>query len=138
MTLPTRRQVSRPAPLDAAAIGASLVCLVHCLLLPILMALMPAISHVVQPPESIHVAVFLLAVPISAIAMLRGHRRHGLRLPAIMGALGLIFIGTGAAGGVWALTETGLTVAGSAMLAIGHAANWRLKARKSQSARFQS
>jgi hypothetical protein len=70
--------------------------------------------------------------------MLRGHRRHGLRLPAIIGALGLVFIGGGAAGGAWALTETGLTVAGSAMLAIGHAANWRLNARKSRSVRFQS
>jgi hypothetical protein len=96
MTSPTRRKTPRPAPLDAAAIGASFVCLVHCLLLPLVMAALPAISHFLQPPEALHVAAFLIAVPVSALAMLRGHRRHGLHLPAVIGGLGLILIGTGA------------------------------------------
>lgn len=129
MTSPKRGRPPRSAHLDAAAIGASFACLVHCLLLPLVLALAPAASHLVQLPDYLHAAVFFFALPVSALAMLRGYRRHGLRLPAVVGALGLILIGAGAAGGLWTLTETGLTVAGSALLAIGHAINWKLKAR---------
>lgn len=130
MTLPKVGAPSRARNLDAAAIGAAFACLVHCLVLPLMVALAPAASHLVQPPEYLHALAFLVALPISALAMLRGYRRHGLRVPSFVGVVGLILIGTGTTGGVWALTETGLTVGGSALLAIGHALNWRLGARR--------
>jgi hypothetical protein len=115
--------------LDAAAIGASAACLVHCLMLPLLFAALPAASRLLSLPESFHLAAFAFAVPASAIAMGTGYRHHGALLPAGFGAIGLLLIGIGALGGLELLLETGVTVAGSLLLATGHLGNWRLRAR---------
>lgn len=125
----TRSGVSYTAWLDAAAIGASAACLVHCLALPLLFAALPAASYLLQLPESFHLGAFLFAIPASALAMSAGYRRHGAMLPGGFGAVGLILIGAGALGGFELMLETGVTVVGSVLLAVGHVGNWRLRAR---------
>lgn len=123
--------LSRPKPsaalLDGAAIAVSFACLVHCLLLPLLFALLPAASQAFGLPEFFHLAAFLFAVPASGLAMTAGYRLHGALLPALMGAIGLVLIGLGALGGFELMLETGVTVAGSLLLAVGHVRNWRLR-----------
>lgn len=115
--------------LDIAAIGTSAACLIHCLMLPLLFAALPALSAIIGLPESIHAIAFLLAVPASVGAMIGGHRRHGSNHPAIMAASGLALMGVGALGGFKLMLETGLTVAGSVTLAVAHLNNWRLRRR---------
>ncbi|MCJ8156246.1 MerC domain-containing protein [Sphingomonas sp. LaA6.9] len=112
---------------DGAAIGASALCLAHCLGLPVLIAMLPALADLLAFPESFHLAAFAFALPASGIALLAGYRRHGLLLPAIMGAVGLLLIGWGATGGHRIAIETGLTVLGSLLLAMGHIWNWRAR-----------
>lgn len=112
---------------DGAAIGASIACLIHCLGLPLLITLAPAIGAVVALPHWFHLAGFACALPASAIAMHRGYRRHGMILPFAAAAIGLTLIGLGAFGGFRVLVETGLTVAGSVALVAGHLGNWRLR-----------
>lgn len=111
---------SRP---DATAIVLSLMCLVHCLVLPLAIALIPAATHFLDLPEEVHAMIFFVAVPISAMAVLMGQKRHGLWLPAIIAAMGLILIGTGAFGGLSLLLETGISVVGSLLLLVAHAVN---------------
>lgn len=113
--------------LDGLAIAASTACLVHCLLLPILFALLPAASAFLRVPEGFHVAAFLLAVPASAMAMRSGYRHHGIVLPAAFALVGLILLGLGALGGLGFLVEAGTSVIGSLLLAFGHLSNWRLR-----------
>ena len=113
--------------LDLAAVGASLACLIHCLLLPLLFAALPAITLLVKVPESFHLSAFLFAVPASAAAMLSGYRHHGAAHPLAMAAVGLALIGAGALGGFRLVFETGLSVAGSVILAAAHVRNWRLR-----------
>jgi hypothetical protein len=113
--------------LDGFAIGTSAFCLIHCLALPLVFALMPAAVAVLGTPEWFHLAAFVVAVPASAIAMRSGYRHHGMLLPLILAALGLFLIGLGAVGGFRILLETGVTVAGSLLLATGHLRNWRLQ-----------
>lgn len=119
--------------LDMLAIGASAACLVHCLFLPLLFAVLPSVSRLLNLPEGLHLGAFLLAIPASAFAMRTGYRQHGIVHPALLGGLGLVLLGVGALGGMRLLVETGLTVIGSVLLAIAHLRNWRL-----QSAAFRT
>ncbi|RJF93331.1 MerC domain-containing protein [Sphingomonas cavernae] len=112
---------------DAAAIGASAICLIHCLALPVLIAALPALADLLHLPERFHLAALALALPMSALALAAGWRRHGLWLPLVTGILGLLLLGWGALGGHAVAAETGLTVVGSILLTVGHVANWRAR-----------
>lgn len=112
---------------DRLAIGSSVACLIHCLVLPLAIAIAPALAKMVRATEGLHLLIFLFAVPASALAMLAGYRRHGLIIPALMALLGLALIGAGALAGVRFAIESSVTVAGSLVLAAAHL--WNLRAR---------
>ncbi len=116
--------------LDRLAIGASAACLAHCLLLPLLIAALPAASRMIELPETFHVYAFAAAVSISALAMRAGYLRHGLRLPAALGLTGLALLGTGALAGLEGLPEVGATLAGSTILTMAHLRNWQLSSSR--------
>jgi hypothetical protein len=112
---------------ERAAIGASMLCLVHCLALPLLLAALPALSGVLHLPESIHLWILLFAIPSSLLALLSGRAGHGLSYPIAIGVAGLILLGIGAIPLSRSAFETPVTVAGSLMLAAAHILNWRLR-----------
>jgi hypothetical protein len=118
--LPKRQQL-----LDSLAIGASTLCLVHCLALPALLILAPALAAYLAIPEEFHLLALIVAVPTSLIALSTGYRRHGQRWPGaiIVPGLLLMLLGLVAASTIWA--ETAFTVTGAILLAVGHAINWR-------------
>lgn len=117
---------------DLVAMTASAACLVHCLLLPIVLALAPAMSALAGLPEQLHLVAFCVAVPVSGWAMVRGYRLHGLATPALIGAWGIVALAFGSLGGFRWLVETGFTVIGSLLLGAAHLQNWRLgKGRES-------
>ena len=121
--------ILRPAPgrdmLDGLAVCASIVCMVHCLALPLLLAALPAIATWFDPGETFHVAVLAFAVPTSALALIGGWRLHHAIPPMILGASGLVLMTLGIVFGGRAAIETMLSVSGSLMLAFAHVANWR-------------
>lgn len=113
--------------LERAAVGASALCLIHCIGLPLLLATLPALSSFISIPESFHVWILAFAVPSSALALFTGRHHHRRAYPLIIGAIGLILLATGALvllGGRW---ETPATIIGSLCLASAHVANWRLR-----------
>lgn len=119
---------------DGTAVGASILCLIHCLFLPIAIALFPALGGLIGLPESLHVLLFIVAVPVSALAIAAGYRRHGAMLPGAIAVAGLAMIGVGALAGLPLLVETSITVMGSLALAFGHLWNWRIpEARRCRS-----
>lgn len=109
---------------DSIAIGASALCLVHCLLLPMAMLLVPTLAALLTIPESFHAAVFAIAVPTSLAALWLGYRRHRFRRPALLAAIGLALLGAGLLAALSERAETALTVLGSILLALGHVQNW--------------
>ena len=111
--------------LERAAVGASAMCLVHCLALPVLVALAPALSSALSIPEGIHRWLLAAAVPMASAALLQGRAVHGGSWPLAVGCAGLFVMAAGTL--VWSETdaETPMTVGGSAMLAVAHVANWR-------------
>ncbi|KQM94432.1 hypothetical protein ASE70_11615 [Sphingomonas sp. Leaf22] len=118
--------MQRSTFLDSAAIGASLLCLIHCIGLPILFALLPALATIGLPSsEWLHLALLLTAIPISGLALVGGWRAHGAVVPLLLGGVGLAGLAAGLAFGSMPGAETGLTVAGSLALAMAHIGNWR-------------
>lgn len=111
---------------DRLAIGASLLCVVHCLMLPIAFAALPALTSVLPVPESFHRWMVALAVPVSTFTLLSGWRRHGRALPLLAGVagLGLMIVGAVVAS---ERTETLWTVAGSLLVAGAHLRNLRCR-----------
>ncbi|WP_343519588.1 MerC domain-containing protein [Sphingomonas sp.] len=114
---------------DGFAVGASALCLIHCLGLPLLIAALPAIANRVDPGEGFHLAVLLFAIPTSAFALIEGWRRHRGLAPLFVGGAGLTLMAAGLAFENWVAVETGVTVVGSLLLAGAHLANWRRRAR---------
>ena len=110
-----------------AAVGASALCLIHCIGLPLLLAALPVLSSLLPIPESFHVWILAFAAPSSALALFAGRRHHRRAYPLMMGATGLILLAPGALlllGGRW---EAPVTIIGSLCLACAHVANWRLR-----------
>jgi hypothetical protein len=122
MNRPTIAQ--RQQWLDGAAMGASLLCLVHCLVLPVLIVAVPMLAAFLTLPESFHAIAFAVAVPTSAVALGLGFRRHRHPLPIAIAGIGLPLLGAGAflPAGPW--LEVGLSVTGALLLALGHGWNW--------------
>lgn len=115
--------------LERAAIGASALCLIHCLALPLLFAALPILSRLVALPEQVHVWLLAFAVPTSGAALLLGRGRYMDRPPLVTGATGLALLSVSAlflANGRW---ETPVTVCGSLCLAAAHVTNWRRRHR---------
>ncbi|NIJ35733.1 hypothetical protein FHR22_000382 [Sphingopyxis panaciterrae] len=117
-------------------IGLSLTCLVHCLALPLLILLAPALSRWFALPEGIHAAILILAAPAALVAMHDGWRRHRRMGPGLWAAAGLTLLASGlAAHEGWiavadpAAADRLLTSIGALGLAGAHLANWRLRHR---------
>lgn len=113
---------------DGIAIGISMACMVHCLILPLIVALMPAWSRWLDVPESFHLLVLLSAVPLSTMVLWRASCRltRG-RLPFALGMAGLGLMGAGVAIEGWSI-EPAVTTVGALSLAAAHLINWRRRA----------
>ncbi|WP_440979324.1 MerC domain-containing protein [Sphingomonas pseudosanguinis] len=109
---------------DRLAISASALCLVHCLVLPLLAAFLPMIAQWAGWGEAFHVAMLGIAVPLSSLTLFAGWRRHRALVPPAIGAAGLALLVAGLVFDGQGL-GTALTVAGSIALAVAHIVNLR-------------
>lgn len=116
---------SLPLNLDKTAIGLSLACALHCLLLPILLTIIPALTTNLLGSENFHQWMLIAVLPTSLIALTLGCKRHRQLYVLALGLLGLgvlvltsIFTHT-------LLDETGekiASLAGAVIIAYSH---WR-------------
>lgn len=112
-----------PSPLaDGIAASASLLCLVHCLALPMLAAALPALGLLLAHSVLVHGLLLALTLPLGIWTLTRGRHRAGRR-PLAIGLLGFILMCTALLlpeGG-----ERALTVMGVGLVAVAHWRNWR-------------
>lgn len=120
----------KKAILDKVAVGLSGLCLLHCLLLPFVVAVLPFLGQIGN--DHFHAEMLLFVVPVSVIALGVGYRRHHRAAVLVFGAAGLIIL---AIGGTYVhdtygeMADRAMTVTGSIILAFTHFKNFRL-ARK--------
>ena len=122
------------AALDRFAIGASILCLLHCLVTPLLVVLFPVVVGTFLTQESFHWVLLLWVLPTSVSAIWIGCRRHKDRSVFLMVSAGLAVL---CAAVLWGNAlggeagEKGATVVGSLAMVAGHWRNFRLCRRGS-------
>lgn len=77
--------------LDSIAVGLSGLCLVHCLALPLLIALFPLVgaSFELIDHTTFHQLILVAVLPTSALALGSGYRRHHHKPAALLGIAGV-------------------------------------------------
>ena len=121
--------VSITTTLDKLAISTSTVCAIHCLSLPLLLAVFPAVGATIFGQESFHQVLLWVVIPLSVVGLTLGCRRHKDRLVVLLGLVGLVVLILVATMGHSSLGEVGertATLAGSCAIAIGHIRNYLL------------
>jgi len=117
----------RHAVLDGLGICASFLCMAHCLLVPLVLAALPSLAGALDRGAWFHAIMLAGVLPIGAVALIGGWKRHRTGVPLLMGAMGLGLMAAGVALPVPGVLETGLTVIGSLALAAAHVGNWRAR-----------
>ncbi|MCX7594308.1 MAG: MerC domain-containing protein [Fischerella sp.] len=115
--------------MDKTAIALSTVCAIHCLFLPVIIVMLPALATTSLGSESFHRFLLWFVFPISVLALMQGCHRHKDRVVVIFGVLGLALLLVTAIAGHHVLSEEGervATVLGVTALAFGHVRNYRL------------
>ncbi len=118
---------------DKAAIGLSILCTLHCLILPILLVLTPAMTGLFAfSDEAFHLWLLFAVLPISTFAVTAGYMHHRKFRVSAISILGMALLIIAAVFGHDWLGETGevvFTVIGSLLVAIGHFQNLKFRHR---------
>jgi len=118
---------NQSAALDKAAVALSGLCILHCLLMPLIIVLLPFFGHFSD--RHLHTEILLVVLPVSLIALAIGYRRHANKGVVGWGIAGLLLLIVGATLGhnlYGVVADRTLTMAGSVILAIAHYRNSRL------------
>jgi hypothetical protein len=113
--------------LDLMAMLFSGLCLLHCLALPLLIAILPLAFSSVVADEHFHRWMLLGVVPTSVLALGWGWRHHRSNLVAGCGVLGMALMSYAAFAGISEFGDRLYTVSGALLLAIGHLRNYQLR-----------
>ncbi|WP_043316303.1 MerC domain-containing protein [Microbulbifer sp. HZ11] len=110
------------------AIGLSAMCTIHCLALPLVLALVPSMAALGLDNEAFHLWMVLAVIPTSVYALTMGCKQHKRYRVVVLGGAGLGLLATAVLLGESAgeLGEKLLTVAGASLVAFGHLWNYRL------------
>ena len=125
MTSPSE-SVFKPAWADRVGVWASALCVVHCLLTPVLLSISAVFVHFIPSEERVHRSLAIFIALIGAVALVRGIRRHRKMRVLYLMAAGLACIFFAAyfgdrLPGHWA--EVGVTFAGSILMITAHRLN---------------
>jgi hypothetical protein len=121
--------VTSAAPLrrhaDLAGATASALCLVHCLLTPVVISLFPGILPYLPGDTWFHRALALGIVLLGALAFVPGYRIHRRKslLALIAAGMSLILAVAWAGEGMDRASELALSIPGSLMLVAAHLLN---------------
>ena len=113
---------------DKAAISLSGLCLLHCLALPILVAIYPVAFAVSLSEEFFHWAMVMMAIPISIASLFIGCQKHKKRQVLLLGGIALVLLSTPFAIPHEAINEQMevlVTALGASLLATAHIINFR-------------
>lgn len=113
---------------DQVAIALSAICIVHCLAVPVLVAVLPIALLSLGDSVHFHGLMLWLVVPTSLVGFLLGLRLHRKGGIVVLGMVGIVVLAAAAVYGhdAWPETlEVPISVAGSLLLAAAHWLNFR-------------
>jgi len=114
---------------DVLAVTLSIVCVLHCLLLPVVVITLPSVTSFFLADEEFHVWMVIAVLPISSIALFNGLKQHQNSSILALGVIGLLVLVGAAFLGHDFLNESWerlLTVLGTALLTVAHIRNFYL------------
>lgn len=119
-------QIQRQKLIDGSAMGLSVLCLFHCLAMPLVVSILPMLGAHLFEETTIHVFFFAAAMPLSFFGLWLGVRgaHGGGRLMIIAGG-GLLLMFVGALHDVSGDYDVAFTSTGVALVALAHFLNWR-------------
>ncbi len=112
--------------LDNAAVALSGLCLLHCLALPMAIAVLPFLGQFSE--GHFHVQMLIAVLPVSIIAFSSGFRHHRSGSVVAWGGVGVLLLvvgGTIAHGSYGIVADRLLTICGALILAAAHYFNNR-------------
>ena len=115
--------------LDKSAIGLSVLCLLHCLALPLALVMSFSFPALWVADERFHQLLVFLVLPTSFFALALGCKKHRTWVVAAWGVCGITLLLVAALFGHDWVGESGeklLTIIGSILVVIGHVLNFRL------------
>lgn len=115
--------------LDKYAILTSSICAIHCLSLPLIVGVFPALSTSIFGQEQFHVLLLWLVIPLSLVSLTLGFKQHHSGLVALLGLSGLTVLILAGTIGHDTLGEAGeriATLLGATLIAAGHLRNYKL------------
>jgi hypothetical protein len=117
--------VSYKGRLDAISVGLSFVCLLHCVLLPAVVAALPVFGIEMLGNLYIELLLLLLALPIGGMAILKSYRQFHRKaaLPWLFVTGAVVMISANFFGGA---VEPVLKISGAAFITAAHVVNWKL------------
>ena len=114
---------------DKIAISFSVVCALHCLLLPIAVIFLPSISATFLGTEDFHKILLYFVIPSSIIALSLGCKMHGKYEVYSYGFFGigaLLFASFFGHDYLGEVGEISLTLIGAGIVSLGHYKNQKL------------
>jgi MerC mercury resistance protein len=109
--------------LDRIAIGLSGLCLLHCMAGFVLLSLFALTGDWLD--HRVHVIGLMLALPLAAVALWRGWRRHGRMVIAMLGAAGLVVMMASLIVVHGGMKEMLVSMVGVTLLALAHWQNMK-------------
>jgi hypothetical protein len=109
--------------LDRLAIGLSGLCLAHCVASVVILSLLASAGGMLVHPI-VHQIGLALAIAVAAVSLWCGIKAHGLVLPSMVVGIGVMLM-TAALFVPHGFAESVCTMAGVAILALGHSLNRR-------------
>jgi hypothetical protein len=111
--------------LDFVGFSTSMLCAIHCAILPFLLTLTPLAGLQFLENHWIEYAIIFLSFVIASLALIHGYRKHHRKpMALIIVSIGFMLIGAGQ----WShseSTEAILTTFGGLTIAIAHVVNWK-------------
>ena len=115
---------------DRIAISASALCAIHCLCLPLLLGVFPAVGSSIFGQESFHQLLLWLVIPLSLFSLTLGCKRHKNGLVAVLGVIGIAILYLTATLGhdlLGEFYERVATLIGASAIAAAHMRNYSLR-----------
>ncbi len=111
---------------DLAAIALSTLCAVHCVLTPVVLALLPA-GLLWLGDEWMHRVFVLVAVPLSGYAIVTSLLKGRSTVFAVSASIGLVLLALPAVFESLHSYEAALTLTGASILAGAHISRWAVR-----------